>query len=112
MLKVLLVCKSCGYVKDLEGSDDPLIDSCPLCGSKDLEFLVLREKEPSKERRGKDNDYLLESHESLIREAFLRQVSPGEWVIDLGKTMLEDASIAEIEPGEYEVVFKAVRRNS
>ncbi len=112
MLKVLLICKSCGYTKDLEGSDDPLTDSCPLCGSRNLEFLVLREKESSKEKGSKDNSYLFGSYGSLVREAFLKQVSPGEWVIDLGKTMLEDASIAEIEPGEYEVVFKAVRRNS
>ncbi len=111
MLKVLLVCRSCGYVKDLEGSEDSLPDSCPMCGSKNLEFVVLREKEIVKGDKGRIENYSPEFIDSLIKEAFLRQVSPGEWEIDLGKTISDDVSIAEIEPGEYEVVFKVVRKS-
>ncbi len=110
MLKVLLVCRSCGYVKDLENSEDPLPDSCPVCGSKDLEFMVLREKKPAKFGEEKISSYSPEYLNSLVREAFLKQISPGEWEIDLGKTISEDVSIAEIEPGEYEVVFKVVKK--
>ena len=74
--------------------------------------MILREKGIAEEDKGKVSSYSPEFVNSLVKEAFLRQVSPGEWEIDLGKTMSENASIAEIEPGEYEVIFKVVRKSS
>lgn len=108
MLRVLLVCRSCGFKKDLEGSDESIPHSCPSCGSKDLEFVVYRKEIRLK---AEQEDQGIPAG-GLIEEAFLRQVSPGEWEIDLRKTMLEEVSVAEIEPGEYEIVFRVVRRPS
>ncbi|MCD6348327.1 MAG: hypothetical protein J7L91_01710 [Candidatus Korarchaeota archaeon] len=113
MLKVLLVCRSCGFTKDLEGSEESLPDSCPFCGSKDLEFVVFRKKlgkDTTVDDVRKSEEMLHEFINNLVKEVFLKQVSPGEWEIDLGKTMSEDVAVAEIEPGEYEIVFRGIRR--
>ncbi len=109
MLKVMLVCRSCGFSEDLEGSDRTLPETCPQCGSKDLEFVVYRvieevptdNPEPSEAGQG--------SPLAMVEEAFLRQVGEGEWEIDLSKTIDEEVAVAELEPGEYEIVFKMRR---
>ena len=107
MLKVMLVCRSCGFQKDLEGSNETLPESCPSCGSKDLEFVVYRASDRPREEieRASVEDEVL----SLIEEAFLRKVSEGEWEIDLSKTITEDVAVAELEPGEYEILFRLRR---
>ncbi len=106
MLKVMLVCRSCGFQRDLEGSDDTLPETCPSCGSKDLEFVVYRisEKLEEVEHEASEGKML-----SLIEEAFLRKVSEGEWEIDLSRTITDEVAVAELEPGEYEIVFRLRR---
>jgi len=107
-LKVVLVCRSCGFRKDLEGADETLPEICPSCGSRDLEFVVYRvseEPEGEVEREAPEGGVPL-----LIEEAFLRKVSEGEWEIDLSRTITEEVAVAELEPGEYEIVFRMRRR--
>lgn len=105
MLRVKLVCRSCGYSKDLEGSgdDEVLPERCPSCGSRDLVFEVYRYAPPHEMdgERGKVKP--------LLEDAFMRQVSLGEWEADLTRTMTDDVAIAEVEPGEYEILFKLRR---
>ncbi len=110
-MKVLLVCKKCGFSKDIEGSEEPLPDNCPSCGYDQLEFIVYRGISYGEDRIEPDNkEAPMDFIKSIIKEAFLRQVSPGEWEIDLGKVISEDIAIAEIEVGEYEIVFKGIRK--
>lgn len=111
MLKVLLVCRSCGYSKESEGSDESVPGRCPSCGSTDLEFVVYRDKSSQEEETRIDSGGD-EKLASLIEEAFLKQVSEGEWEIDLTRTISEDVAIAELEPGEYEILFKLRRVES
>ncbi len=110
-MKVLLVCRKCGFSKDIEGSEEPLPDSCPSCGYNQLEFIVYRGISYGEDRAGPDNkEASMDSIKSIVKEAFLRQVSLGEWEIDLGRVISEDIAIAEIEVGEYEIVFKGIRK--
>jgi len=107
LLKVMLVCRSCGFQKDLEGSDETLPETCPSCGSRDLEFVVYR---VSEKPEGEIERETPESGApSLVEEAFLRKVSEGEWEIDLSRTITEEVAVAELEPGEYEIVFRLRR---
>ncbi len=112
MLKVMLVCRSCGFQKDLEGSNETLPEACPSCGSRDLEFVVYRASDQPKENQlGEEVERASVEGEvlSLIEEAFLRKVSEGEWEIDLSRTITEDVAVAELEPGEYEMLFRLRR---
>jgi len=110
-LKVLLVCRRCGFSKDIGGSEEPLPDSCPSCGYDQLEFIVYRGISYEENRIDPNNKKVsMDFIKSIVKEAFLRQVSLGEWEIDLGRVISEDIAIAEIEVGEYEIVFKGIRK--
>ncbi|MDK2384481.1 MAG: hypothetical protein QI199_06720 [Candidatus Korarchaeota archaeon] len=107
MLRAMLVCRSCGFQKDLEGSNEILPETCPSCGSRDLEFVVYRVSEGSE--KGVEREVPESGVPSLIEEAFLRKVSEGEWEIDLSRTISEEVAVAELELGEYEIVFRLRR---
>ncbi|RDD54127.1 MAG: zinc ribbon domain-containing protein [Candidatus Korarchaeota archaeon NZ13-K] len=100
--RLSLRCRSCGFEVDASSSDDPLPGSCPSCGSSDLEFSVslIPLCEGEMEERPE------EVSAPMIDGALVRQVSPGEYLID-PSAMSGEVIIAELEPGVYEIVIRA-----
>ncbi len=96
-VKISLKCKICGFEIDARGSEDPIPSSCPSCGSREMEFsaILLASGEGAEEDR----------QAPMIDDSFIRQVSPGEYVVDLLSAQREVA-IAELEPGVYEIVIR------
>ncbi|MCC6028762.1 MAG: hypothetical protein LM591_01260 [Candidatus Korarchaeum sp.] len=100
-IRIFLKCRSCGFEIDAERSDIPIPEVCPSCGRRELEFQVSAERE----------DGVVEI-EPLLDEAFIRQVSYGEFLIDITALLRDDVAIAELEPGVYEIIIKTPSRAS
>lgn len=95
LAKISLRCRVCGFEMDAS-SDDPIPQSCPSCGSREMEFSVTLSSE------GEEPEEV--PLKPLIDDSFVRQVSPGEYVVDLLLAQ-RDVAIAELEPGVYEIVI-------
>ncbi len=93
-IRTILKCRCCGFEINAERSDLPIPDACPSCGGRELEFQVKVEG-VTREEVGV---------EPLLNEAFIKQVSQGEYVIDIST---DDVAIAELEPGVYEIIIKS-----
>jgi primosomal protein N' len=99
-VRMILKCRSCGFEMDAERSDSSIPEACPSCGARELEFQVSLEIARVEEEAGV---------EPLLSEAFIKQVSRGEYVID---TPADDVAIAELEPGVYEIIIRTSRSSS
>ncbi|MDW8036159.1 MAG: hypothetical protein RMI85_06850 [Candidatus Korarchaeum sp.] len=99
--KIFLKCRSCGFEIDARSSDDPIPEFCPSCGSRKMEFSVALLPSGRKEEVIEDSHVPLKP---LIDDSFLRQVAPGEYLIDLSLASREVA-LAELEPGVYEILI-------
>lgn len=99
-IKISLKCRSCGLEIDAQNSDSPIPRSCPSCSSREMEFSVILLADSK--RNGIEGC----SHapiKPLIDDSFVKQVSPGEYLIDLSLT--KEVAIAELEPGVYEILI-------
>ncbi|MEM0017896.1 MAG: hypothetical protein QXJ48_06430 [Candidatus Korarchaeum sp.] len=98
-VRISLKCKSCGLEIDARSSDGPIPRSCPSCGSREMEFSVSLMADGKRDIEECSHVPL----KPLIEDSFVKQVSPGEYLIDLSPP--REVAIAELEPGVYEILI-------